>query len=175
LHRWEYLERTMTRELKYEGRLRTVLLLFGFTLGGVRVASAHQIPGRDLGGGARVLFLEPWPGAQRLALRAIDTRLGEQKDPALAAAGADSERKARLFGVVEIDLRFAGRQLDALYGGVGELDESLLRFGPETFSLVGVRHETFPAILCPDLCPKGELASGHSRGTDFDLWPRVAD
>jgi hypothetical protein len=66
------------------------LLLFGFTLGGVRVASAHQIAGRDLGGGARVLFLEPWPGAQRLALRAIDTRLGEQKDPALAAAGADS-------------------------------------------------------------------------------------
>jgi hypothetical protein len=169
LHRWEYLERTMTRELKYEGRLRTVLLLFGFTLGGVRVASAHQIPGRDLGGGARVLFLEPWPGAQRLALRAIDTRLGEQKDPALTAAGADSERKARLFGVVEIDLRFAGRQLDALNGGVGELDESLLRSGPETFSLVGVRHEIFPAILCPDLCPRGKLISGYSRGTDFDL------
>jgi len=44
------------------------------------VAGAHQITGRDLGGGARVLFLEPRPGAQRLALRAIDTRLGEQKD-----------------------------------------------------------------------------------------------
>jgi len=65
--------------------------------------------------------------------------------------------------------------LCALNGGVSELDESLLRFGPELFSLVGVRHETFPAILCPDLCPKGELVSGHSRGTDFDLWPRVAD